>query len=260
MSTIPTTAMPRSGGASDVPDLVRFSGVTKTYSNGFTALAPIDLRVGQSRIVSIVGPSGCGKTTLLRMAAGLSAPTNGELTITAAQNAYVFQDPTLMAWRSVLANTELVSRIRKVPREECRCRAVEALRLVGLDQVQRSLPRELSGGMKMRVSLARALASEPDLMLMDEPFAALDEFTRDRMADELIRLWRERGFGVLFITHSIREAVKIAHSIVVMASGPGRVVEVVESPSPPSADAEAPRDADALEETVKYVGAQLAAA
>jgi len=239
-------------------DLVTFAGVTKTYGNGFTALAPIDLRIGAGRIVSIVGPSGCGKTTLLRMAGGLSAPTTGELAIRSARNSYVFQDPTLMAWRSVLANTELVSRIRKVPRAECRRRAIDALRLVGLENVQKSLPRELSGGMKMRVSLARALASEPDLMLMDEPFAALDEFTRDRMADELIRLWRERRFGVLFITHSIREAVKIAHEVVVMASGPGRVVEIVESPSPPGEHPDA-RDTGALEETVKYIGARLAA-
>ncbi|KAA9166121.1 ABC transporter ATP-binding protein [Amycolatopsis acidicola] len=241
-------------------ELVAFAGVTKTYGNGFTALAPIDLTIGGGQIVSIVGPSGCGKTTLLRMAGGLSSPTSGELTISSERNSYVFQDPTLMAWRSVLANTELVSRIRKVPRPECRRRAIEALRLVGLENVQKSLPRELSGGMKMRVSLARALASEPELMLMDEPFAALDEFTRDRMADELIRLWRERGFGALFITHSIREAVKIAHEIVVMASGPGRIVEVVRSPSPPQADQDAPRDADALEETVKYIGSRLAAA
>ena len=241
-------------------DLVRFASVTKTYNNGFTALAPIDLTIGAGTVVSIVGPSGCGKTTLLRMAGGLSSPTTGELTIGSAQNSYVFQDPTLMAWRSVLANTELVSRIRKVPRAECRRRAVEALRLVGLEDVQKSLPRELSGGMKMRVSLARALASEPDLMLMDEPFAALDEFTRDRMADELIRLWRERRFGVLFITHSIREAVKIAHEVVVMASGPGRIVEVVKSPSPPPEDPDAPRDTDALDETVKYIGARLAVA
>ncbi|GAA2863299.1 ABC transporter ATP-binding protein [Pseudonocardia halophobica] len=241
-------------------DLVRFAGVTKTYSNGFTALAPIDLTIGPGKVVSIVGPSGCGKTTLLRMAGGLSSPTTGELSIGSTQNSYVFQDPTLMAWRNVLANTELVSRIRKVPRAETRRRAVEALRLVGLENVQKSLPRELSGGMRMRVSLARALASEPDLMLMDEPFAALDEFTRDRMADELIRLWRERRFGVLFITHSIREAVKIAHEVVVMASGPGRIVEIVESPSPPGTDPDAARDTDALDETVKYIGARLAAA
>ena len=239
-------------------DLVRFAGVTKTYSNGFTALAPVDLTVGAGKIVSIVGPSGCGKTTLLRMAGGLSSATTGELTIGTTRNSYVFQDPTLMAWRTVLANTELVSRIRKVPRDETRRRAVEALRLVGLENVQKSLPRELSGGMKMRVSLARALASEPDLMLMDEPFAALDEFTRDRMADELIRLWRERGFGVLFITHSIREAVKIAHEIVVMAARPGRIVDVVSSPSPPTADPGAVRDQAALDETVRSLGARLA--
>jgi len=254
MSTYESTQAP------PATDLVRFAGVTKTYSNGFTALAPIDLSIEAGKVVSIVGPSGCGKTTLLRMAGGLSSPTTGELAIHSAQNSYVFQDPTLMAWRSVLANTELVSKIRKVPRAECRRRAVEALRLVGLEDVQKSLPRELSGGMKMRVSLARALASEPDLMLMDEPFAALDEFTRDRMADELIRLWRERRFGVLFITHSIREAVKIAHQVVVMASGPGRIVEIVGSPSPPQADAGAARDTDALDETVKYIAARLAAA
>jgi NitT/TauT family transport system ATP-binding protein len=241
-------------------DLVRFAGVTKTYSNGFTALAPIDLGIPSGRIVSLVGPSGCGKTTLLRMAGGLSSPTSGTLDIAAKRNAYVFQDPTLMAWRSVLANTELICKIRKVPKVEGRRRAIDALRLVGLEKFQKALPRELSGGMKMRVSLARALASEPDLMLMDEPFAALDEFTRERMADELIRLWRERDFGVLFITHSIREAVKIAHTVAVMASSPGRIVEIVESPSPPSRDPESIRDTGALDELVKYLGARLAAA
>lgn len=254
-STTTSSVKPGTTGA-----LVEFDSVTKTYANGFNALAPVDLTIKRGQIVTIVGPSGCGKTTLLRMAGGLSTPTTGTLALNTDQSSYVFQDPTLLAWRSVLANTELVSKIRKVPRTVARERAIAALKLVGLESVQKSLPRELSGGMKMRVSLARALASEPELMLMDEPFAALDEFTRDRMAEELIRLWSERGFGVLFITHSIREAVRISHTILLMASGPGRIVEQVESPSPPTSDINAPRDEEALDKLTTYIGARLATA
>ncbi|MGC4934087.1 ABC transporter ATP-binding protein [Gordonia sp. DT30] len=242
------------------PPLLAFEQVTKTYSNGFRALAPVDLTVQRGEIVTIVGPSGCGKTTLLRIAGGLSMPTTGSFVSTSDQNSYVFQDPTLLAWRSVLTNTELVARIRKVPKAEAKRRAVEALGLVGLGEFQKALPRELSGGMKMRVSLARALASEPELMLMDEPFAALDEFTRERMADELIRLWAQRQFGVLFITHSIREAVKISHSIILMATGPGHVVERIKSPSPPTQDTTDCRDQNALDGLTEYIGARLASA
>ncbi|MEW1957854.1 ABC transporter ATP-binding protein [Kineococcus sp. NPDC059986] len=241
-------------------DLVVFDGVTKTYGNGFTALAPVDLTIGAGEVLSVVGPSGCGKTTLLRMAAGLSSATTGTVHRATERTSYVFQDPTLLAWRSVQANTELVARIRGVPRAERRRAATEALDLVGLSHVAGSLPRELSGGMKMRVSLARALASDPELMLMDEPFAALDEFTRDRLSDELLRLWRERGFGVMFITHSIREAVKIGHRVVVMAKGPGRVATVVDSPSPPSADPAARRDEAALDALAREIAATLATA
>jgi NitT/TauT family transport system ATP-binding protein len=238
--------------------LVSFQGVTKTYSNGFTALAPVDLDIPRGEVLSVVGPSGCGKTTLLRMAAGLSSASTGTVRRDVERTSYVFQDPTLLAWRSVQANTELIARIRGVGRAQRRRAATEALELVGLGHVANALPRELSGGMKMRVSLARALASNPELMLMDEPFAALDEFTRERMSDELLRLWRERGFGVMFITHSIREAVKIGHRIVVMAKGPGRVADVVDSPSPPTADPAAPRDEAALDALAREIATSLA--
>ncbi|WP_106214869.1 ABC transporter ATP-binding protein [Kineococcus rhizosphaerae] len=244
----------------DLGDLVTFDGVTKTYSNGFAALAPVDLAIRRGEVLSVVGPSGCGKTTLLRMAAGLSGASTGSVRRNVERTSYVFQDPTLLAWRSVQANTELVARIRGVGRAERRRAASEALELVGLGHVAHSLPRELSGGMKMRVSLARALASDPELMLMDEPFAALDEFTRERMSDELLRLWRERGFGVMFITHSIREAVKIGHRVVVMAKGPGRVADVVDSPSPPTGDPSAPRDEVALDALAREIAATLATA
>jgi NitT/TauT family transport system ATP-binding protein len=192
------------------------------------------------------------------MAAGLTSPTSGNLVRRSDKLAYVFQDPTLLAWRNVRSNVELIAKLRGVDRAERRARADKALRLVGLEQFERALPRELSGGMKMRVSLARAITSDPDLMLMDEPFAALDEFTRDKMASELLRLWRANSFAVMFITHSIREAVAIGHRIVVMGAGPGHVKTIVESPSPPSREEAAPRDERALADLAETISAMLA--
>jgi NitT/TauT family transport system ATP-binding protein len=226
--------------------LVRFANADKVYGNGFRALAPIDLDVARGEITVLVGPSGCGKTTLLRMAAGLTEPTSGTMTRDTDRLSYVFQDPTLLAWRTVQANVEVVAKLQKVPRAERRARAAEAIRMVGLDGFQKSYPRELSGGMKMRASLARSVTSDPELLLMDEPFAALDEFTREKMGAELLRLWREKRFSVLFITHSIYEACTLGHRIAIMDTGPGHIVEVIDSPSPPSLDPAAERDETAL--------------
>jgi NitT/TauT family transport system ATP-binding protein len=237
--------------------LVTFSGADKVYNNGFRALAPIDLAIRRGEITVLVGPSGCGKTTLLRMAAGLIEPTSGLMTRDTERLSYVFQDPTLLAWRTVQANVELIAKLQKVPRAERRARANDAIKMVGLDGFQKAYPRELSGGMKMRVSLARSVTSDPELLLMDEPFAALDEFTREKMGAELLRLWREEEFSVLFITHSIYEACTLGHQIAIMDTGPGHVVEVIRSPSPPSLDPTTERDEAALRALQQQISVTL---
>jgi len=235
--------------------LVTFSGADKVYGNGFRALAPIDLAIQRGEITVLVGPSGCGKTTLLRMAAGLTEPTSGSMTRDTDRLSYVFQDPTLLAWRTVHANVEVIAKLQKVPRAERR--ANEAIKMVGLDGFQKAYPRELSGGMKMRASLARSVTSDPELLLMDEPFAALDEFTREKMGAELLRLWREKGFSVLFITHSIYEACTLGHQIAIMDTGPGHVVDVIRSPSPPSLDPTTERDETALRALQQQISVML---
>ncbi|GAB3256195.1 ABC transporter ATP-binding protein [Kineosporia babensis] len=237
--------------------LIEFRQVQKTYSNGFQAVTPFDLSVGAGEIVSLVGPSGCGKTTVIRMAAGLSSVSGGELVRRTDQLAYVFQDPTLLAWRNVRSNVELVAKLKGVDKATRAAAATAAIEMVGLGAFEKSLPRQLSGGMKMRVSLARAITSAPELMMMDEPFAALDEFTRENMQNQLLRLWRANGFGAMFITHSISEAVNLGHRIVVMAARPGRIARIIDSPSPPTKD-DAPRDKAALADTAELVSSLLA--
>ncbi|ALJ22270.1 ABC transporter ATP-binding protein [Microbacterium sp. No. 7] len=248
----PATEAPATGTGA----LVSFAGADKVYANGFRALAPIDLDVPRGEITVLVGPSGCGKTTLLRMAAGLTDPTEGVMERATDRLSYVFQDPTLVPWRNVRANVELVSKLQGVPRAVRRERAAAAISMVGLDGFERAYPRELSGGMRMRVSLARAVTNDPDLLLMDEPFAALDEFTREKMSTELLRLWREKRFSVLFITHSIYEACTLGHQIAIMNTGPGHIVDVVRSPSPPS-DAGVRRDDDALRDLQQRISMTL---
>lgn len=238
-------------------ELVSFSHVDKVYNNGFRALTPIDLTIKRGEITVLVGPSGCGKTTLLRMAAGLTQPTTGMMTRSTDRMSYVFQDPTLLAWRRVQENVELVAKLQGVPRKERRARATEAISMVGLDGFQNSYPRELSGGMKMRTSLARSVTSDPELMLMDEPFAALDEFNREKMGAELLRLWREKQFGVLFITHSIYEACTLGHQIAIMNTGPGHIEEVITSPAPPSLDPGFERDETALRALQRQISIKL---
>ncbi|MBQ0849296.1 ABC transporter ATP-binding protein [Streptomyces sp. BH-SS-21] len=246
--------------AADLGPLVDFDGADKVYNSGFRALAPIDLRLPRSEITALVGPSGCGKSTLLRMAAGLTAPTSGTMNRRTDRMSYVFQDPTLLAWRSIRANVELVARLQGVPRAERRERAQKAIDLVGLQGFEKSYPRELSGGMKMRASLARSLTSDPELLLMDEPFAALDEFNREKMGAELLHLWRTRQVTVMFVTHSIPEAVRLGHQVAVMGTGPGRVIEVFRSPSPPTTDPAAPRDDAALRELRTEISTMLGGA
>jgi NitT/TauT family transport system ATP-binding protein len=208
--------------------------VEKTYPNGTHALDAATLSIRAGEFVSLLGPSGCGKSTLLKMFAGLETTSAGKLEWCdehgkAADGpgrsmAMVFQEATLMPWARVAENVRLPLDLAKVPRPESDARVKEALQLVGLDQFPRAYPRELSGGMQMRASIARALATEPRVLLMDEPFGALDEFTRNRLDSDLRRLWAARGFTVVFVTHSIYEAVFLSSRVIVMAARPGRVI------------------------------------
>lgn len=216
---------------------LRLDGVTKRFPTGTVAVTDITMSIEAGEFVAVVGPSGCGKSTLLRLASGLEEVTSGAIAVTAASTSYVFQDATLLEWRSAARNVELVGELRGVPREERRARAQEVLDLVGLTGFEKQHPRQLSGGMRMRVSLARALVAEPELALFDEPFGALDEITRLQMQTELQRLFRARGFAGLFITHSVSEAVYLSTRVLVMSGRPGRLVAEIpipwEYPRPP---------------------------
>jgi NitT/TauT family transport system ATP-binding protein len=206
--------------------LVGVRGVSKVFANGVEALADVSLDVQEGEFLSVLGPSGCGKSTLLRLIAGLTAPTTGAIDWSAGKRrnlGFVFQEPTLMPWATALANVALPLKLRGTARSEREARAARALVNVGLKGFERVWPRELSGGMKMRVSLARALVVEPRLLLMDEPFAALDEITRHRLNDDLLELWQKSGVTVVFVTHSVFESVYLSQRIVVMAARPGRV-------------------------------------
>ncbi len=218
----------------DWAPIVEVIGARKTYRTGTRALAPVDLVVRRGEFVTLLGPSGCGKTTLLNLIAHLVAPSAGTLrwwgggfdcTGGAGRRlAMVFQAPTLMPWARIDANVRLPLTLAQAPRVDADRDVAAALSLVGLAGVAEQYPRELSGGMQMRASIARALVIAPDLMLMDEPFGALDEFTRQRLDDELLSLWQARGLTVVFVTHSIVEAVYLSTRVVVMAASPGRVI------------------------------------
>jgi NitT/TauT family transport system ATP-binding protein len=207
---------------------VTVRAAAKTYGNGVQALLPVDLVVSRGEFVTLLGPSGCGKSTLLNMVAGLLPPSSGSVSaVESGRVSFVFQEATLMPWARVAANVRLPLDLQGVASAEADARVADALRLVGLGKFSNVYPRELSGGMQMRVSIARALVTEPSLLLMDEPFGALDEITRNRLDDELLRLRRERDLSVLFVTHSIHEAVYLSDRVVVMAARPGRVVDDV---------------------------------
>ena len=209
---------------------VSLRGVTKVYDNGVSALGPFDLDVRKGEFVSLLGPSGCGKSTALRLIAGLNAPTAGTVSVsrpTAPVSGrhsigFVFQEPTLMPWTSVRENVRLPLKIAHVPAAQADARIDDALAQMGLTEFADAYPRELSGGMKMRVSLARALVTDPDILLMDEPFAALDEITRFRLNNDLLALWRNLRKTVIFVTHSVFESVYLSQRVVVMTSRPGR--------------------------------------
>lgn len=217
--------------------VVDMQSVGHVYANGTRALLPMDLTIGEGELVTLLGPSGCGKSTLLRMVAGLLAPSQGRLVLwnDAAANkasvdnrmAFVFQEATLMPWCDVLSNVRLPLDLKKVPRKEANSRAASALEQVGLSNFTKMLPRELSGGMQMRVSIARALVTAPNLLLMDEPFGALDEITRNKLDSDLLTLWQQKRLTIVFVTHSIQEAVFLSTRVIVMAARPGRVIEEV---------------------------------
>jgi len=211
------------------PALV-FDAVEKTYADGTAALRPTSFSLNPAELTAIVGPSGCGKSTLLRIAAGLVAPTAGTVRVVADRLGFVFQDPTLLPWRTVLANIELLSELHGLPAGERRRRALDAIESVGLTGFEQHHPKQLSGGMRMRVSLARWLTLEPGVFLFDEPFGALDELTRERLNDELLRLFGELGFAALFVTHSIFEAVFLSSRVLVMSDRPGRIVADITVP------------------------------
>ena len=213
--------------------MVTLRGVGKRFASGTEALAGIDLAVARGEFLSLLGPSGCGKSTLLRIVAGLSEATSGHCRLELAigrdgaiptgRVGFVFQDPTLMPWRTAAGNVELPLRIAGRVRSPERDRVAAALRAVGLTGFERAYPHELSGGMRMRVSLARALVTDPDLLLLDEPFAALDEITRLALNDDLLRLWETHRPTVLFVTHSVFESVYLSTRIAVMSARPGRI-------------------------------------
>ena len=213
----------------------------ETADGPVQALAEIDLMVERGGFVSLIGPSGCGKTTLLRVVADLERPTAGAITVNgvtpedarlARAYGYVFQAPALYPWRSVERNVTLPLEIMGLSGVERRSRAARYLAMVNLEGFEKRFPWQLSGGMQQRVSIARALSFEPDLLLMDEPFGALDEITRDHLNEQLLLLWRRTGKTVLFVTHSISEAVFLSTRIVVMSPRPGRIIDVIENPLP----------------------------
>jgi len=211
--------------------LVALRGIGKTFPNGTAALKGFDLDVRTGEFVSLLGPSGCGKSTALRIIAGLSEPSEGAVAWPASRArpagesriGFVFQEPTLMPWAPVFDNVLLPLKLKSIPVDKARARVVAALDRVGLKEFGRAYPRELSGGMRMRVSIARALVTEPQLLLMDEPFAALDEITRFKLNNDLLQLWQALRTTVVFVTHSVFESVYLSSRVVVMAARPGRV-------------------------------------
>ncbi len=205
------------------------------YPSGTRALDKVNLRLDRGEFVSLVGQSGCGKSSLLRVVAGLVAPTSGNLTVAdwpplearrrkAVRLAFVFQDPTLVPWRSVSRNVALPLELARLPKAERATRVKRGLALVGLSEFARRRPRELSGGMRMRVSLARALAAEPELLLLDEPFGALDDITRQALNDELLALWQRDRWSTVFVTHNLQEAAFLSSRVLVMGPRPGKIV------------------------------------
>jgi NitT/TauT family transport system ATP-binding protein len=229
-----TTVASATGSNSDdgsTPALV-FDQTEMTYPDGTHALDPTSFSVRPGEFVTVVGPSGCGKSTLLKIASGLNRPSAGTVTVDKHSVGYVFQDATLLQWRNVQKNVELLAELEGVDQSERQRRVAENIALVGLTGFEKKYPKQLSGGMKMRCSLARALVMDPRVFLFDEPFGALDEITREKLNDELLSLFQRKGFAGLFITHSIYEAVYLSTRVLVMSARPGRIVADFTVPFP----------------------------
>jgi NitT/TauT family transport system ATP-binding protein len=253
-----------------IPDLtvpmIELSGLTKRFGAGPTVVESVNLTISKGEFVSMIGPSGCGKSTILKLISGLSLPTGGTISIDGMtpKNAreiisFIFQDATLLPWRTVQQNVGLGLELERVAEARRQEKISQLLELVGLRHMANAYPRELSGGMKMRASIARALATNPRLLLMDEPFAALDEMSRDRLNEELLRLRDEQEWTAVFVTHSVAEAVFLSTRIVVLAPNPGRISVVIpiDLPMPRTA---ALRDTPEFEERVLRVSHALRAA
>jgi NitT/TauT family transport system ATP-binding protein len=250
----------------EVPTLVALRGVDKVYSNGVVALKGLELAVREGEFLSLLGPSGCGKSTVLRLISGLGELSAGSIEWADHRESagrrdigFVFQEPTLMPWANVFNNIFLPLRVRGISRAEAAPRIDRAMEQVGLAGFSRAYPRELSGGMRMRVSIARALIAEPKILLLDEPFAALDEITRFKLNDDLLALWANQRWTVVFVTHSVFESVYLSNRIVLMSARPGRVSSEfnvdVPSPRDPSF-----RTSSSYAEQCRSVSARLAEA
>lgn len=227
-----TTSPGRQEGITATRAPLGFERISMTFPDGTQALQDVSFTVSPGEFVTVVGPSGCGKSTLLRIASGLTAHTSGEVRVDRSSLGYVFQDATLLPWRTVTGNVELLAELDGMDKAERRARAREAIELVGLTGFEKKYPKQLSGGMRMRASLARSLVLEPSVFLFDEPFGALDEITRERLQDELLALFLHEGFAGLFITHSIYEAVYMSTRVLVMSARPGRIVADFPVPFP----------------------------
>jgi NitT/TauT family transport system ATP-binding protein len=216
--------------------------ISKSYSNGTIALENLDLTIAQGEFVSIVGASGCGKSTVLRLIAGLEKASSGEISWLDRQAqqelAFVFQEAALMPWTTVLENIRLPLKLAGISPRQAKIRCQEAIALVGLQDFEHNYPRQLSGGMKMRVSIARALVTQPRVLLMDEPFGALDDITRSKLNSDLLSLWQQQQWTVAFVTHNISEAVFLSNRVIVMAARPGRVLAdlSIDAPYPRTED------------------------
>ncbi|MGF9712413.1 MULTISPECIES: ABC transporter ATP-binding protein [Paenibacillus] len=232
--------VPSKGEAGKSELLVHLEDVGKVYPNGTIAVQNANLKAVEGEFLCFVGPSGCGKSTIFNMIAGLTNPTSGRLSVLQTtpkearkQNeiAFVFQEHTLLPWAKLIDNVTLPLTLRGIPKKQCKEEGERVLELVGLKDYMKVLPRQLSGGMKMRVSIARALISRPKLLLMDEPFGALDEITRQSLQDELLSIWRQdQKMTVLFITHNVFEAVFLSTRVIVMTPRPGKIADVIDIP------------------------------
>ena len=238
MSDLPLVEAQAAARSAPNRAVVSMRNVSKVFSNGTLALSDMSLDVMRGEFLSLLGPSGCGKSTALRIIAGLGGPSTGKIDwpsskinsrgLPEGDVGFVFQEPTLMPWQTVFGNVYLPLRLRGVSKAAARPQIMETLASVGLADFEKSYPRELSGGMKMRVSIARALVTRPTLLLMDEPFAALDEITRQKLNDDVLRLWRQSGITVIFVTHSVFESAFLSNRIVVMKARPGQVFSDME--------------------------------